>query len=344
MRRVFSTALVGLGAFLIMAALLVKFYAHPNLATIPTNYESTTELEAEGATIFDAATLQPITTDLAISSFTIADSDVAAPDGVVVWVNRTSILDTGVEGATCDPTVDAALPGCFKQDSERVPFDAETGAAAECPACGSYVDESYIDGDSYAVRQVEVNRSGQIFKAPFDMTKEDMSWWDSSVREASPMAFVGTEKLDGLETYKFVQTIDATEIGTQDLPGSVFDVSDDTVTADMMYAMVRTVWFEPTTGSPVKRVENRNQYFELDGQQVPAFVGTVEYTPDTVADLVDGGKSQSFLLGGMVWLFPAILLLLGLAAIAGGLRLRGSGRSGRSGFGHRNDERELVNA
>ncbi|CAN5316298.1 hypothetical protein BH09ACT12_BH09ACT12_02850 [soil metagenome] len=341
MRRVFSTALIGLGAFLIMAAVLVKFYAHPNLATMPTNYESTTELQAIGASIFDADTLEPKTTDLAISSYTIADSDVATPDGVVVWVNRTSILDTSVDGATCDPAVDPALPGCFQQSSDRSPFDSQTGAAAECPDCGSYADESYDDGGSYAVRQVDVTRSGQIYKGPFDMKKEDLQWWDSSLAEATTMKYVGTEKIDGLETYKYVQTIEPTQIGTRDLPGSVFGSEDATITANEMYGMVRTIWFEPTTGSPVKRTENRNQYFDYDGQQVDAFVGTVEYTPDTVADLVSDGKTQGFVLGGMVWLFPLLMILLGLLFIAGGVALS---RGGRGQEGTRKDERELVSA
>jgi hypothetical protein len=341
MRRLFSTALVGLGAFLIMAAVLVKFYAHPSLATMPTNYESTTELQAIGATIFDAGTLEPVTSDLAISSYTVADSEVSAPEGVDVWVNRTSIVRSDVEGATCDPAVDAALPGCFQQSSERVPFDAQTGAAAACPDCGSYVDESYVDGDSYAVRQVEVSRSGQVYKGPFDMTKEDLQWWDAAIGEATTMEYVGTESIDGLETYKYVQTIEPTEIGTQDLPGSVFGTTEDTVTATTVYSMVRTMWFEPTTGAPVQRVEDRNQVFEADGQQVPAFVGTVEYTPETVSDLVSDGKSQSFLLGGMVWLFPIALVVIGLAAIAGGLQLR---RGRRDRGDHSADDRELVTA
>ena len=341
MRRVFSTVLIGLGAFLIMAAVLVKFYAHPNLATLPTNYESTTELQANGATIFDAATLSPITTDLAISSYTVADSDVATPSDTVVWVNRTSIVNTGVPGATCDPSVDAALPGCFQQNSDRVPFDKQSGAAAPCPDCGSYVDQSYVDGDSYAVRQVDVTRSGQIYKAPFDMKKADMQWWDSAISEATTMKYLGTEKIDGFETYKYVQTIEPTQISTQDLPGSVFGVTDSTVTAATMYGMTRTVWFAPTTGSPVMRVENRNQYFDYEGQQVDAFVGTVEYTPDTVADLVADGKSQAFLLGGMVWLFPLAMIVIGLAAIAGGLALR---RGGRGAKHHGKNDRELVTA
>lgn len=341
MRRVFSTVLIGLGAFLIMAAVLVKFYAHPNLATLPTNYESTTELQANGATIFDAATLSPITADLAISSYTVADSDVATPSDTVVWVNRSTILNASVEGATCDPAVDAALPGCFRQSSERVPFDKQSGAAVACPDCGSYVDESYVDGNSYAVRQVETNRSGQIYKAPFDMSKDDMQWWDSSIAEATTMKYVGAEELDGLETYKYVQTIEPTQISTQDLPGSVFGVTDDTVTAATMYSMTRTIWFEPTTGSPVKRVENRNQYFDFEGQQIDAFVGTVEYTPQTVADLIADAKSKAFLLGGMVWLFPLSMLVIGLAATAGGLALRRGGRGSKS---HHKNDRELINA
>lgn len=341
MRRVFSTVLIGLGAFLIMAAVLVKFYAHPNLATLPTNYESTTELQANGATIFDAATLSPITADLAISSYTVADSDVATPSDTVVWVNRATILNASVAGATCDATVDAALPGCFRQSSERVPFDKQSGAAAACPDCGSWVEESYVDGNSYAVRQVDVTRSGQILKAPFDMSKDDMQWWDSSIAEATTMKYVGTEKLDGLETYKYVQTIEPTQIGTQDLPGKVFGVTDSTVTAATMYSMVRTMWFAPVTGSPVKRVEDRNQYFDYEGQQVDALVGTVEYTPDTVADLVADAKSQHFLLGGMVWLFPLTMIVIGLAAIAGGLALR---RGGRGAKHHHKNDRELVTA
>lgn len=341
MRRLFSTALVGLGAFLIMAAVLVKFYALPSLAITPTNYESTTELRATDATIFDAAALEPVTSDLAISSYTVADSAVDAPEGVDVWVNRTSIVRSDVDGATCDPAVDAALPGCFQQSSERVPFDAESGAATACPDCGSYVDESYVDGDSYAVRQVEVTRSGQVYKAPFGMDKQDLMWWDSAIGEATTMEYVGTESIDGLETYKYVQTIEPTEIGTQDLPGSVFGTTEDTVTAATVYSMVRTMWFEPTTGTPVNRVENRNQYFEADGQQVPAFVGTVEYTPETVSDMVSDGKSQSFLLGGMVWLFPIAMVVLGLVAVAGGLQLRRGRRDQRD---RSTDDRELVTA
>jgi len=344
MRRITSSALIGLGAFLIVAAVLVRFYAYPSIAVTPTNYSSDTSLEVKGATIFDAATLAPITVDLSINSYTIADSSADAPDGFTVWVNRSSITRDDIEGATCDASVDPAKPGCFQQASDRAPLDSDTGAAAsedQCPGCGSTSDESFIDGDQYSTRSVDVPREGQVYKMPFNTQKKDIEWWDSSIRQATTMEYIGEENVNGLDTYKFVQVIDPTDIGDQDLPGSVFGVADATVTADLVYAMTRTLWIEPVTGSPVMRTEVRNQVFEYDDIQVPAFVGTIRYTDDQVDEFVSDGKSQGFLLGGMRLLFPVSGLLLGLLAIAGGIVLS---RGGKRPEHQATDDRTLISA
>ena len=50
MRRIISPVLIGVGTFLIVAGVLIKAYAIPTLAVVPTNYDSTTYLEAKGAT------------------------------------------------------------------------------------------------------------------------------------------------------------------------------------------------------------------------------------------------------------------------------------------------------
>ena len=69
MRRMISPALIGLGTFLIVAGVLIKAYAIPTLAMVPMNYDSTTYLEATGATIFnsDPEVLAPETHDLVIT-------------------------------------------------------------------------------------------------------------------------------------------------------------------------------------------------------------------------------------------------------------------------------------
>ena len=57
MRRILGPLLVGVGCFLIVAALMVRFYAYPKLAVAPVNQNSVTKLQAEGATFFNTGTL-----------------------------------------------------------------------------------------------------------------------------------------------------------------------------------------------------------------------------------------------------------------------------------------------
>lgn len=46
MRRIVVPVLVGVGCFLIVAALMVRFYAYPKLAVAPVNQNSVTKLQA----------------------------------------------------------------------------------------------------------------------------------------------------------------------------------------------------------------------------------------------------------------------------------------------------------
>lgn len=345
MRRIATTGLVGLGAFLIVAAALMRFYAYPALAKVPSEYDSVTDLEATGAQIFDAAALEPVTADLQITSHTFTTPDTDPPSDYTVWTNATTILRGDVDGATCATD---ERPGCFQQSSDVSPFEVVTGAApadGECDGCPSTVDESSIEGDSFVTTPADVDRSGQIFKMPFQTEKKDYQWYDSAIGEATTMKYEGEQDIDGLTTYKFVQTIPEQRLpgdaGTQELPGSVFGVEDASVDAEVWYGMTRTLYVEPVTGSPVDRAEERNQFFRYDGQDVPAFVGTVGYTDDEVSSLVDDGKSNAFLLGGLHLLFPLVALLLGLALVVAGVLL-GRNRSSGTPAGH--SKRELVTA
>jgi hypothetical protein len=338
MRRIASSGLIGLGAFLIVAAALMKFYAYPALAKVPVNYESTTMLEAKDAEIFDAATLAPLTADLTVESYTLADSSVDAPDGVAVWVNRSSITRDDVTGATCEGD---EKPGCFQQTSERGAFDEVTGAAVECDVCNSSIDVS--DSATGDVTSEPVERSGQWLKFPFDTQKKDYEQWDANIGKATPAVYSGTEEIDGLEVYKFVQTIPETRLdGTRELPGKVFGLTDPSVEASTFYAMTRTLYIDPATGAPINRVENRTQEFEYNGTRVTAFTGTVQYTPEQIKDSVDTAKGKGLVLNGMQMLFPLLALLLGVLAVVGGVLL---GRGDRGdGSDTPADRRHLVNA
>ena len=319
MRRIFSPVLIGLGTFLIVVGVLVKAYAVPTLAVVPTNYDSTTYLEAKGATIFnsDPDVLAPEIVDLEISSHTVAGDYPEAPDGVVVWANNVTTTPVGWD-----------VP--FQQSRELTPFHEVSGAAS------SYdVGFEEVENEEGVIEQVDVIREGQVYKFPFDTKKKDYLQWDSELGVATTAKYEGVEKLEGTTVYKFVQTIEPTVIDTVDVPGSVFGVDEPTVAADMIYAMTRTLYVEPTTGAPLNRVEERNQVLSYDGTEVSAFVGTVQYTKESQADALDKVQTRATLLRLADWVFPMGFVLLGLICVAAGLFLRRRHSDDKQGAEHK---------
>lgn len=301
MRKLASVS-VGVGVFMIVAAVLVRFYAYPTLATVPATYDGVTELESSGAQIFnsDPDVLKTETWDLDISAFTIADSGAKGPDGSATWVSSNTVKRS-------DGTI-------FQQTRERAPFDAVSGAAIDCDECGSWEEVAEDD-------RVDVTRKGQVFKFPFATEKRDYDVWDGTVGEATKATFEGEETVQGLNVYKFVQRIEPQVVETREVPGKVFGSSEASVDAEMWYGMTRTFYIEPQTGSPVDRVEERLQELRYDGVSVPAFTATVQYTDAQVKESVNDTKTNASLLGGMRVAFPLLLLLLGAAFVAGGLLL-----------------------
>ncbi|MEQ6901735.1 DUF3068 domain-containing protein [Nocardioides sp. YIM 152588] len=307
MSRKIGAGLVGLGVFLIVAAALMRFYAYPAMATVPTNYDSTTELEAKGAQVFnsDPSILAPEVVDLAIHSRTVADSRSDLPDDVVVWHNSV--------------TIERGDGSVFQQSRERVAFDPVTAEAVDCEECDVWSEEA--EGE-----RVSIQPEGLVYKFPFNTEKKDYEQWDDTLGAATPIEYEGETTIDGLTVYTFVQTIEPTQVGTMEVPGSILGADEDSVEGEVWYGMKRTFQIEPVTGAPIDRVEERMQELRYDGVSVPLFTGTVEYTDDQVADVADEAGSNATMLGGMRMLFPLLALLLGIAALAGGLFLtRGSG-------------------
>lgn len=312
MRRLIGSVLLGLGVFLVVAAALMRFYMYPSLAQTPEGYNSTTYLEGEGVEIFnsDPEVLAPEVHDLAITSETRENVEADVPDDATMWVNLTTIVRE--DGVT------------FQQSTEQVAFDVTSGAAIDCEDCDTWDEVERED----EVERVPVTYEGQIYKFPFNTQKQDYEQWDGTIGEATTATYEGEEEIEGLTVYKFVQVIEPTVVETREVPGSVFGSKEDSVEAEMVYGMTRTLYIEPGTGSPVNRVEERTQELVYDDVRVPAFVGTVGYTDDQVSELVDDLEAKGPLLNNLRGLFPLLSLVLGVLAIGGGLLLhRGTSRN-----------------
>jgi hypothetical protein len=307
MRKILSHVLIGLGAFLLLVGVLVKFYAYPNLAKVPVNYESTTLLSATGATILDPATLKEVTTDLSVSSHTQADSSQDWPGGAAVWVVATTI-------SRPDGSV-------FQQTTDRVPFDRVSGAGTACDACNGF--EQVPGPGGIGTKQIDTDFvGGEVLKFPFNTQQHDYPVWDDTLGKPVTAVFSGVEKLQGMRVYKFVQTVEPTDIGTQDVPGSLFGSKLPSVTAQQSYQITRTFYIDPVTGGPMNRIDDQVQTLTYNGKTVTAFSGSVGYTPDQVSSLISDTKPQALFLGAMRLTIPLIAWVVGLMALVGGLLLR----------------------
>ena len=229
MRRFLGPVLVGLGVFLVIGGLLLRFYAYPRLAVAPIDQNSVTKLEATGANIFDTTALKPLTTDLAVQNKTVGDVKASEEQGdnVRVWVGSTSIRSS-------DGTVRS-------RSTERTAFDATSAEAVNC--CGNF--EESTDG-----QRDPVKREGLVFKFPFATEKKTYQVWDDSVGSATPATFVKETKIDGLTVYEFQQTIDRVKVGTRQVPASlVGGTGTGNVEGDNMYALDKQIFVEPVTGA-----------------------------------------------------------------------------------------------
>ena len=302
MRRLLGPILIGLGVFLVAAAALIRFYAYPTLAVAPIDQNSVTELSAEDAVIFDSnpEVLDNVTVDLAIRSRTVGDVEGSnkAPDGVLCWVNTTVV--TSSDGAQRSASV------------ERMGHDEVTGEFAD--GCDSFTEST--EGE-----RVPVEADGLIYKFPFNTEKKDYDFWDGDVGEALPAEYDGTDTIEGMSVYRFVQTIPETNVGTLEVPGSLLGSDEPSVEADQLYENTRTFYVEPATGAVVNRIDDQLSQLSYEGQTVTLNDSTVHYTDEQVSELVDEVSLKAMLLNGARLLYPLLLVGLGLLCIVGGLLL-----------------------
>jgi hypothetical protein len=251
------------------------------------------------------------------------------------------------------------LSGTF----DRVIFDRNTGVAYTCPdqykqlcdekTATTKVDPNQTDvlgtqNDLAFVYPGEDNFNGfqgQYFAMPFNTQKQTYQWWDGTLEKATDMKYVDTEQIDGVTVYKFVQTIPATNVGTQEIPASIANIDQPgNVTVDSIYSNIRTLWIEPETGFIIKGQEQQDNYFEYHGQRVLTTTkALVAYDDATIKDNVDtyGPKSTQLKLI-RVWL-PIGGLVLGLILLGLGIWMIASGRRS-PGASDRVEDRPLVDA
>jgi Porin PorA len=322
-----GVVLVGLGVFFLALAALSRYYVYDRLAVVPLDYVRTSVSEGTGATVFDIANQEEVSTDLVSRRKVVGEVEAAetAADergrDIAIWE---TVVITNPPGRA----VDGESPP-LAGSHDRVAFDRHTGEVLDC--CGNYLSSTANLETGSEVRDTATPIEGQYFKLPFDAQKETYQFWDGTLKEAADLEYRATEEIQGLTVYKYEQAVPPTTVGTITAPASYFGIdADGDVEIDRVYSNTRTLWVEPETGVIIRGQEAQNTVAEYQGEQVATLTDVViGYNGETIqANIDDYEPLASQLKLVRVWV-PLIGLAAGLVLLIAGLALVARPRSGR---------------
>ena len=303
--RKLGMVLAGLGGFLVMLAILAKFYAPGQLMKTPLDVDSTTNAAGEAA-VGSTATE-------AVKGTQLTRADSAKSDGdVIVFVSSSCLIYDRDDAPAC--------VGADDEDQRLITASVDNFATDRVTAL-AVNDPKYLPPDA-------LPREGLQNKWPFDVEKKTYPYWDDTANQVVDAEYEGTETVDGIEAYKFHAVI-------TDAPIEVTDGIDGTYSKDT------TIWIEPVTGSFV----NLSYHMEQQTDDGANFITLdLAYTEDEVADSVADAKSSRDKLNLVRNTVPLIGFIAGIPLLIAGLFLTARGGGGRKPEAAETKERPKVPA
>ena len=293
MRRNLGYVLLALGGLLMTLAVLAVAWAPGAIKKTPLDVSSRTLYEGEAAKIntsTDEFTPQPV---YAVQE-TKADSEKSSDDHVLFVETSCLVVDTGGDRVCVDG-----------DDPNLITADIDIFATDRVTALG--VEDANLPPET-------VLHEGLVNKFPFDVEQKDYPYWDGLIGRPVDMVYEDTETIEGLETYRFVATVEDEPVEVAEgVPGT--------------YSNVVTVNVDPATGSIVKGAQDQQRFLD-DGTQVLDV--DITWTAETIQNAVDEAKTNGQSLNLLLKIVPIVGFVVGGLALIGGLFvLRKSGRAGR---------------
>jgi hypothetical protein len=283
-RRTLGYVLLALSGLLLTLAVVAVTWAPGAIKKTPLDVSSHTVYEGEGAKIntetneFD---LQPV---YAVQE-TKSDSENSSDEHVLFVETSCLVVDTGGE-RVC---VDGDDPNLLTADIDVFATDRVTALGVEDPN---------LPEDAVA-------HVGLVNKFPFDVEQKNYPYWDGTIGRPVEMVYQDTETILGLETYRFVATVEDEPVDVAEgVPGT--------------YSNVVTVNVDPATGSIVKGGQDQQRYLD-DGTQVLDV--DITWTAETIANAVDEAKTNGQSLNLVLKVVPIVGFVVGGLALVGGLFL-----------------------
>ncbi|MET9001213.1 DUF3068 domain-containing protein [Amycolatopsis sp. NPDC004169] len=317
MRRALGLILLALGVFAVAGAVLLPTYVYPKLAKVPLDQDSTSVLEGTASRVLavtdkGAGPVTEIRENAKLTATARVQANFSRPEmhegtDYAVWLLAVQVKDDA------DGTVLSASKRqvCFDRRTSEG-YDPRGANDPKCTKESSYVTELQAKADKDGQKPPEKNdykpQPGLNFKFPFGTEQKDYPVYDDNTGKAVTARYTGTETVNGIETYKFVQNIPDTKLETKSVPGSLVGATESSVDADLYYRGVNTMWVEPVTGVEVKQQQQQHQELRrTTGSPTVVFDGTLSYNAKTIAQMVDQidenkGKLEFLTSTGPLWL------------------------------------------
>jgi hypothetical protein len=299
MRGVIGLVLAGLGAFLILVAVLLPTWLSGQVIKFPLNEYETATLAASNASYFSPASLGEKTGVSMEATYTIKGDASKGSSSTAVWNEYSYVYDL----TNHQPV---------QEMSRTFAFDRRTGQLVNC--CGAS-----LNGDT-SVRQTGL--VGYVF--PIGTQKQTYQVYDTTLKRPVPFVYSGTTTVEGIQAYQFVEDVAPVQIATLPVPGSFVGMTAATVQAPEFDQLHLVYSVDPETGALLD--VNEHQTLTLrspatGAQALVLFDADLIATPASVHQIVgldSSGRSELMLLETTL---PLVLGIVGGVALIAGILL-----------------------
>ncbi|MBS4728188.1 DUF3068 domain-containing protein [Mycobacterium sp. SM1] len=336
--RIAACGIMGLGAALLIAALLLWTYTTSRITKIPLNIDTTLVSDGNG-TALDPASLSgdhlvvnknvPLVSQRQITVELPANADVVTLQAGTTVRRTDKQKDTGLLLAIVD-TVTLNRKTAMAVSDETHP--------------GGSVQKPRSIGDDNPPTNIPLPHEGLDYRFPFHTEKKTYPYFDPIAQKAYDANYDGEEDVNGLRTYRFTQNVgydtDGKLVEPVKYPSlyahdedskftasaamwGISDNPDDSITMTRYYAAQRTFWVDPVSGTIVKEEDHANHYFARDPLKPEVTVAEYRVTSneDTIESQVNAARDERDRLALWSRVLPITFTATGLIALIGGVLL-----------------------
>jgi hypothetical protein len=338
MLRMAACGIMGLGAALLIAALLLSTYTSSRITKIPLDLDATLISDGTGTAIDPASIYsQKLVVNKNVPLVSQQQIDVESPANADVVT-----LQVGTSIRRSDKQKDSGLLLALvdtvtlnRKSASAVSDDTHPGGAVQKPR--GFNDEN-------PPTNIALPHDGLSYRFPFHTEKRTYPYFDPIAQKAFDANYTGEEDVNGLTAYKFTQDVGYDADGKLAEPirypslyaddadskvtaaASMWDVPgdpDEKITMTRYYAAQRTFWVDPESGTIVKEEERANHYYARDALKPEVVLVDYKITSNeaTVESQVNAARNERDRLALWSRVLPITFTASGVIALIGGLLL-----------------------